>query len=223
MNAIVGSNGLIGSYLKTVVGYTHEFNSNNIADISNYEFDTVYVAAPTGNRLWANANVDKDLASMQCLYATLNSASINKIILIGTVDSILRNRLPYGRHRAFLESQLKDRFNTRILRLGALIHSSIKKNVLYDLKHGQYLDSINLNLQTQWYDLNNLAQDIHFSILSDQREINLVSEPIANREIVEQFFPDLKLLDTDVINQNVAPYRYSKQEIFQAMKKYLDE
>lgn len=223
MNAIVGSNGLIGSYLRTVVDNKHEFNSHNIAAISSYKFDTVYIAAPTGNRLWANNNPDEDFANVTWIYDELSRTEINQIVLIGTVDSILRSHLPYGGNRAWLETKLKRRFNTRILRLGALIHPTIKKNVLYDLKHRQYLDTINLNLQTQWYDLNNLAKDIHFLILSNQQEINLVSEPIANREIVEQFFPDLKLLDVDAINQNVAPYRYTRQEIFQAMKKYLDE
>lgn len=223
MIAIVGSRGLVGSYLKQEVEYTHEFNSQNISSISAYKFDTVYIAAPTGNRLWANANPDQDFANIMHMYDELAHASIDQVILIGTVDSILRSHLPYGHHRYWLETKLKERFDTRILRLGALIHSTIIKNVLYDLKHQQYLDNINLNLQTQWYDLNNLTRDINFLILSDQVEKNLVSEPIANREIVEQFFPGLTLLDADAVNQNVAPYCYTKQEIFQSMKKYLDE
>jgi hypothetical protein len=223
MIGIVGSRGLVGSYLKQEVEYTHEFNSQNISSISTYKFSKVYVAAPSGNRLWANTNSSDDFINVQHLYHQLARASIDQVILIGTVDSILRSQLPYGNNRAWLETQLKERFDTRILRLGALIHPTIKKNLLYDLKHSQYLDNINLNLQTQWYDLNNLARDIHFLMLSGQPEKNLVSEPIANREIVEQFFPDLKLLDVDAVNQNVAPYCYTKQEIFQAMKKYLDE
>jgi hypothetical protein len=226
MNAIVGTNGLIGSYLKTVVEHTHEFNSDNINDICKYKFNTVYIAAPTGNRLWANDNAMRDFDNVQRLYSALTYSStplIDRVVLIGTVDSVLRNHLPYGRNRRWLELKLNEQFNPYILRLGALIHPTIKKNVLYDLKHGQYLDSINLNLQTQWYDLNDLGKDIHFSLLADQHERNLLSEPISNREIVEQFFPNLDLKDNEVINQNVAPYIYTKQEIFQAMKKYLDE
>lgn len=223
MIAIVGSNGLIGSYLKEVITYTHEFNSNNVADIKNYSFDIVYVAAPTGNRLVANANPKEDFQNVCKLYEALDHTTIDRLVIIGTVDSILRPHLPYGSHRLWLEENLSRRFKTNILRLSSLIHSTITKNVLYDLKHQQYLDSINLNSQIQWYNLDNLAKDIHFSIMSDSAERNLVSEPIYNREIVEQFFPELTLAAEETVNQCVEPWCYSKQDIFQAIKRYLDE
>jgi hypothetical protein len=222
MIGIVGSNGLIGNYLKTVVDHTHEFNSDNIDTVKNYKFDTVYVAAPTSNRLWANANAEKDIKNIHQLYMQLNSGCVDRVILIGTVDSILRNHVPYGHNRSWLETQLTQRFDTYILRLGALIHPTIKKNILYDLKHGQYLDSINLNTQIQWYDLDNLYKDICWSLEHNVRERNLVSEPIFNREIVQRFFPDYKLKSADAVNQSVAPYGADKQDIFQVMEKYLN-
>jgi hypothetical protein len=223
MNAIVGSTGLIGSYLKEVVQYTHEFNSDNILDISNYSFNTVYVAAPTGNRLLANADPRQDSLNVRRLYDAVSKTQINELIIIGTVDSILRPNLPYGSNRLWLEENLSNLFNTYILRLSSLIHSRITKNVLFDLKHHQYLDHINLNSKIQWYDLNNLGKDIHFSIISNQRVRNLVSEPIYNSEIVKQFFPTLELSANEVVNQSVDPWCYTKEEIFQAMKKYLNE
>lgn len=218
----MGSNGLIGNYLKTVVEYTHEFNSNNIDKIKNYKFDTVYVAAPASNRLWANARPEQDEANVQRLYHEISQGYIDRVVVIGTVDSVLRNHLPYGRNRAWLEKQLTNKFNTQILRLSSLIHSTINKNVLYDLKHSQFLDSINLNSQIQWYDLNNLYNDICFSTLSNLQERNLVSEPIFHWEIVEKFFPELQLKSTDAVNQSIAPYSASKEDIFQAMEKYLN-
>lgn len=223
MIAIVGSNGLIGNYLKQTVDYTHEFNSNNVNDIGKYNFDTVYITAPTGNRLLANANPEIDFQNTRRLYDAVSRTKTERLILIGTVDSVLRPHLPYGRNRLLLEENIKRFFDPYILRLSSLIHPTITKNVLYDLKHKQYLDSINLNSQIQWYDLDNLAKDIHFSIISNQRERNLVSEPISNREIVEQFFPDLDLSAEETVNQNIVPYCYTKEQIFQSMKKYLDE
>jgi hypothetical protein len=208
--------------LKTVVDYTHEFNSANINTIKNYRFDTVYVAAPTGNRLWANANAEKDIKNIQELYSQLRQGYIDRVILVGTVDSILRNHVPYGHNRSWFENQLTQHFNTYTLRLGALIYPTIKKNVLYDLKHGQYLDNINLNTQLQWYNLDNLHRDICFSLISDLQERNLVSEPIFNWEIAERFFPDYKLKSADAVNQSVAPYSENKEDIFQAMGKYLN-
>jgi len=218
----VGSNGLIGSYLKTVVDYTHEFNSDNIDTMKNYKFDTVYVTAPTSNRVWVNARPEQDHANIQRLYHELSQVHIDRIVLIGTVDSVLRNHLPYGQNRAWLEKQLSNKFDTQILRLSSLIHSTINKNVLYDLKHGQFLDLINLNSQIQWYDLNNLYSDICFSNLSNLHERNLVSVPIFHWEIVERFFPDLQLKSADAVNQSIAPYGASKEDIFQAMEKYLN-
>lgn len=205
-----------------MVEYTHEFNSNDIDKIKNYKFDTVYVSAPASNRLWANSYPEQDQSNVHRLYHELSQVHINRVVLIGTVDSILRNHLPYGRNRAWLEKQLSNKFNTQILRLSSLIHSTINKNVLYDLKHRQFLDSINLNSQIQWYDLNNLYNDICFSVSTNLHECNLVSEPIFHREIVERFFPDLRLTSADAVNQSVAPYGAVKEDIFRAMEKYLN-
>lgn len=222
MIAIVGSNGLIGGYLKEVIEYTHEFNSNNIEDIKNHSYNIVYLAAPSGNRLIANADAHKDYQNVNWLYTNLSRTKIDRLVIIGTVDSVLRPHLPYGSNRFWLEENLSRLYNTNILRLSSLIHPRISKNILYDLKHHQYLESINLNSCIQWYDLDNLARDIHYSIMADLPVRNLVSEPIYNREIVEQFFPDLKLSAKETINYSIEPWCYSKEEIFHSMEKYLD-
>jgi hypothetical protein len=222
MIGIIGSNGLVGSYLKEVVNYTHEFNSDNINDIGNYAFNTMYIAAPSGNRITANTDPEKDLASTQLLIENLRRTSIDTVILIGTVDSVLRNHLPYGRHRLWLEEQIMYYFeNSYVLRLGALIHKNIKKNVLYDLKHNMYLDKINLNISMQWYDLTNLKNDIDYSIKHNIQTRNLISENISNREIVEKFFPLLSLNSAHNARISLAPCAYTKQDIFKSMKNYL--
>lgn len=223
MNALIGNTGLIGKYLKTCYTFSHEYNSSNIDKICQNKFDRVYIAAPTGNRLTANAAPEKDFLNIKYLFDNLKKTSIQKVILIGTVDSVLRNTLPYGANRLWLETQIKNTFqSTHVIRLSSLIHQNITKNVLYDLKHNIYLDKINLNAEIQWYDLNNLKQDIDYMIQHNQQECNLVSVPIANKEIVDCFFPKLHIESYPIINHTLSPYTSTKEDIFQSMKEYIN-
>lgn len=224
MIAIIGSRGLIGNYLKNLVEYDYEFNSDNIQDIQEMDFDLVYIAAPTGNRLIVNANPEVDRKNIDRLVDCLSTVSIKTIVLIGTVDSVIRNHLSYGSNRLYLEEQVKQLCkNTYVLRLSSLIHKNITKNILYDLKHNQYLDKINAESTLQWYDLNNLVKDIEFSINNNLRERNLVSEPIQNQEIVDKFFNNTILAGTQVSAQYIEPVWYSKTDIFDSIAKYLND
>ena len=224
MIAIVGSNGLVGNYLKQVINYTHEFNSYNISDITKQSFTKVFVAAPSGNRLEANANKEKDFENISRLFENLRKTSIDQIVLLGTVDSVLRNNFPYGHNRLWLEEQILHYFDEAyVLRLGALVHKNIKKNILYDLKHKLYLDKINVNNCLQWYDLNNLDADINNAIKNKIQITNLVSEPIGNQEIIEKFFSNLKLNGQHSAKVSLYPYMYTKQQIFDSITRYLNE
>jgi len=146
------------------------------------------------------------------------------VVLLGTVDSVLRNDFPYGKNRLWLENQLLNNFNNiHILRLSSLIHKNIKKNILYDLKNKCFLDKINLNTRLQWYDLGNLKKDISHSIENNIQLKNLVSEEIYNYEIVDRFYPSLSLTSKEITNVEVLPWIYSKDEIFASMEKYFNE
>jgi hypothetical protein len=221
MNGIIGHNGLVGNYLKTEFEMGGMFNSKNIETLPDYTFDTLYIAAPTGNRLKANSDSGGDLANIKKMLKYVERVTASKVVLISTVDAVLRHDMPYGSNRRYIEEFVSQRFDTSILRLSSLIHSSIVKNPLFDLKHQKFLDSINLNLSIQWYDLNNLKRDILFVTQNHVAEYNLVSEPILNKEIVERFFPNLALSSSIVANKSITPYIYTKDEIFIAMEKYL--
>lgn len=224
MIGIIGSTGLIGNYLRNSTEFDFEFNSNNIQDIEHNNFDTVYISAPTSNRLTVGNNPTEDLNNIIQMIKHISAASIKKVVLIGTVDSIVRNHLPYGANRLYMENQLKQIFDdVYILRLSSLIHKNITKNILYDFKHNQYLDKINAESTLQWYDLNNLKNDITFSISNNLRERNLVSEPIFNKEIINEFFPIINVSGQQVTTQNIEPYGYTKLDIFNSIKKYLNE
>ena len=199
----------------------YEFNSANIYNIAKISFDTIYIAAPTGNRIAVNQNPEADQKNMLTIVNAVKNVECHRIVLIGTVDSVLRNNLPYGRNRLWLEEQILNKFtNVHILRLSSLIHKNIKKNLLFDLKHGCYLDQINLNTRLQWYDLNNLYQDIHMVVNSNLQVYNLVSEAIVNKEIVNKFgFNDVGNTN-EVTHTPILPWSYSKNQIFESMKRY---
>ena len=109
------------------------------------------------------------------------------------------------------------------MRFGNIVGAGIKKNVLFDLKNNQFLDSINLDSITQWYPLNRLQADIELSLLHPNCEYNLISEPIQVREIVEKFFSN-KLKQVGAIPGCPAKYNltscFSKELVFEQMFEY---
>lgn len=223
-NALIGYTGFIGSLIRSAYPFTAWYNRNNIIDIANKEFDTVVCAAPTGNRVIVNQDPIMDLESILFTIDHLRKMSCKRFILISTVDVIQHPNSKYGLNRRILEGWVKQNIeNYSIVRLPSLIHPSIQKNVLYDLKNKLYLDKINLDTSNQWYPVKNLVQDIRN--VQSKQEINLVSEPISNREIVQKFMPELLVNNLSHSSQqyNLRPYLYTKTEIFQCMEKYFNE
>jgi hypothetical protein len=169
----------------------------------------------------ANSNPEQDLENIKTLAQYLTSAVANKVVLISTVDTVVKN-IPYATNRKFLEEQVQTLPNYNIIRLCSLIGPSIKKNILYDLKHNQYLEQINLQDQCQWYPLDQLSLDIEKIISKNQSMVNLVSEPVENLEIVNKFASDKQFLMSPGQKNyyNLQPYYYSKRHVFEAMEKY---
>jgi hypothetical protein len=185
----------------------------------------VVCAAPSGNRLAANRDPVADMQSTDQLIQCLTNVCARHFVLIGTVDSIAFSQSAYGYHRLRLERFVQNNFvNHTVLRLSTLIGSTIKKNVLFDLANRCYLDSLNPNSQLQWCSLNNLAQEINQCIDQEIKVKTLVSEPIANQEIVDLFFNDLsKEIGSVAENKsyNITPYCLTKQQVFAEIEKYL--
>jgi hypothetical protein len=217
MQALIGT-GVIGTVLQQSIAFDHVFNSQNINAINNYKFDTIYCAAPSSNRLLANKNPTTDLDNIKKL-ATVLTDSDTQIILISTIDVVVTDS-PYATNRKFLEEQVMRLPNYKIVRLPSLIGSSIKKNILYDIKHNQYIESINALDSCQWYPLVNLANDL--KLLTHNSITNFVSEPIVNQTILEKFSPKkLPLVkNKNENNYNVQPYLYNSSDIMAHMKEY---
>lgn len=222
MQALIGSNGTIGQSLLDNRHFDAVFNSDNLQKITEQAWDLVVCAAPSGNRLAINRGQTLDFEDCVNLASTLEKCSIKKLVLIGSVDAETAPNTIYGRNRAWLEQELLQIHDTHILRLSTLIGHRIKKNVLFDLKHGLFLDSLDRDAELQWCILDDLSQQIDASLVSGLRHTNIVSEPINNIEIIDQFFPHIISGEpSSTVRYDQQPYVYTKQQIFTAMEQYL--
>ena len=223
--AVIGSRGLFGSEICKFYTPTHVYNSNNINDLAQHHFETVICAAPSANRRTAQADPSADAASVDQIISSLSAQRIQRLVLIGTIDAVVNPDTAYGQNRLRLENFVKQEFEHHyVLRFGNIVGPGIKKNVLFDLKHDQFLDSINLDSVTQWYPLNRLQVDIEHALLHHSYEHTLISEPIQIREIVQQFFPE-KLSQVGTApgpraNYNLPP-SFAKQLVFDHMADYV--
>lgn len=224
MQALIGCTGLIGQLLNQHLKFDHYFTGKNIDQLSQFDYNTVYCAAPSGNRIIAEKYPETDAESVDRLISALLETKIDRVVLISTCDTQVNPQTHYGRNRLRLETAVRENWPCHhIVRLSSLIHSTIKKNILYDIRHAQYIDKINPNTQLQWYPLDHLIQDLDCCIKSEIRELNLCSEPIANQQIIDLFGKHIQqqvLPGSAGHIYNLTPYRYTADEIFDHMREY---
>jgi hypothetical protein len=141
-------------------------------------------------------------------------------VLISTVDVITDPTSLYGQNRLLLENFIKTNFDHVILRLCTFIGQHIKKNMLFDLKHNVYINQIDMGAKIQWCILDDLPRLIKNSLINSQ--INVVSVPIENQEISDEFFPSVQLSkQSNNKCYNISPYLYNRSQIFAAIREYL--
>jgi hypothetical protein len=224
MIGLIGSTGLIGTALQRTIEFNALYSSTTVDCVCDTEFDTLWIAAPSGSRLVAVNNPDADTASVDKIIECLSKTQTHRIVLISTVDTVHSPETVYGKNRLRLEQAVKKFPDYYIVRLCTVIDNNIKKNLLFDLKTQQYLDLIKSDTVRQWYPLDNLHQDVQTAIDNRQSETNLVSPPIADHEIVNQFFPELNIASgangTPYNITNNGNYTVTKQQVFSAMEKY---
>lgn len=219
MIGVIG-NGLISGCIQNSIGVNKVFTSKNIHTISENEYDVVYCAAPTSNRIWASKNSDLDKKSVQSIINECTLANIKRFVLVSTGDTQIKPWTTYGQNRLELENFVKQNYiNYGIIRLPCLIHKGITKNLLWDIKHKKWLDKINLNVTNQWFDLNNVE-----NYLNVDKEFNVCSEPISNKKIIARFAPEIfDLLDVSKPHElyDLEPYSFTTEEIFRSIENYL--
>jgi hypothetical protein len=230
MNALIGHTGLIGSMLAGGVDLDLTYNSANIDQIAHREFDTVYCAAPSGNRLLVSQDPAWDNKNIQRLVDSLRTVRVNRFVLIGSVDAVYAPESAYGGNRLVLEHFVQTQFELcHVIRLCTLIHPKITKNLLYDIRHRQYLDRINGAMVRQYYPLSRLCADIGCVIQHDVRTVNLVSEPVSDQDIITQFCPDVAIPHTPVRSYDLhstepfGKYVISRPQVFEYITEYLND
>jgi hypothetical protein len=147
-SALIGHTGFVGSNIANQHKFTHFYNSKNISEIKNGEFDLVVCAGVPAAMWLANKNEAEVLANIRVLTNLLKTVSTKRLVLISTIsvykqgsENQLENEapsfeqsLPYGKNRRITELELSEHFPERhIIRLPALFGEGLKKNFIFDL------------------------------------------------------------------------------------------
>lgn len=251
MKIIVGDTGLVGTTLCESINFDLKFNSKNLHNFTSIVEDgcELYLSCLPATKWIVNKNVTEDFENMMNILNIIKKKKYSKVILISTIDvynnQILKSNenttplmtcLNYGANRYLFEILCKDFLNSkefRIFRLPALFNKHIKKNILYDLINNNNIELINSNSCFQWYNLDNLSNDILNFIKKYPNEIifNLFTEPIESSEIIKLFpnfinkvgFSENKIIYDFTTKFTKNGYISSKEEILSEIKKFIYE
>lgn len=232
--ALIGYTGFVGNNLVAQHHFDDVYNSKNIAEIKNKEYDLV-ISAGNSSLMWmANKEPEKDWQNIQAYMACIESVTAARFVLLSTIEiydtpyevnedskTDITKIKPYGQHRYKLEEFIKRNFaSSTIVRLPNLYGKGLKKNFVYDLMHNNRLDLVHKDSIQQWYNLEHIWHDLSVAIDNDLPLVNFATEPIRNQELAKE------LMNLDFINVTEAPPRkYNMQtkyaELFGAKPPYL--
>ena len=247
MKVLVGYSGLIGKNLSDSADFDFKFNSSNIDSYEEVIPDgcDLYLSCLPATMWTVNSNLPADLKNVLSIIKTIKTKKYRNIFLFSTIavycdspESSDETFLPrfdkaiYGSHRYLFEMLVKDFLeyeNLKVFRLPALFGKHLKKNVFFDLMNNNQIDQINTASVYQWYNLDNLWEDVERSKDIDGTIINLFSEPVATEEVISTVF-DMYLENSQPFNnQNFRTihsdtgYWESKENILKQMKDFLNE
>ena len=146
--AIIGYTGFVGSNIAQNMKFDDYYNSKNILDIKDKEYDLLVCSGIRAEKYLANKYPERDLEEIKAFLKNLESLKrVGKIVFISTIDvyknpidvtedtEIDENGLqPYGKNRFFAEKYIQDNFDDYlIIRLPGLFGKNLKKNFLYDM------------------------------------------------------------------------------------------
>lgn len=201
-DALIGYTGFVGGNLDRQLAFDERYNSANIQDIHGRSFDTVVCAGVSAVKWLANRQPEQDRQRIAPLLAALAAIRARRLVLISTIDvyrvphgvdeqtPISAEGLhPYGSHRWHLENFVRQRFDDHyILRLPGLFGRGLKKNVIYDLLHGNQLENIHADASFQFYGLDDLGRDMQTVLAGEVRLVNFATEPVTVREVAAEGF-----------------------------------
>lgn len=145
--ALIGHTGFVGSNLSKQYAFSDKYNSSNISEIKNKNYDIVVCSGISASMWNANNFPEKDLENINSLLNNLKTIDTNKFILISSTavfsqpvknvnedSSSFEEKVPYGRNRKYAENFIVDNFTgSLIIRLPALFGGNLQKNFIYDL------------------------------------------------------------------------------------------
>lgn len=201
-NAIFGYSGFVGSYLTRFYKFNYLYNSKNIMNAENKNFDTIFISCIPAKKWFANKFPQEDTNTILSIKNILETIKANKVILISTIDvynninnksnentciNYLTNHT-YGKNRYLFEEFIKSHFtDVHIIRLPALFGNGLKKNIIYDLINNNNVDKIYINSKFQWYNLEWIKEDIDVCLKNKLKTCNLFTEPMETSNILQLF------------------------------------
>jgi len=201
-SALIGYSGFVGSNILEQHAFDETYNSKNFREMSDGEFGIVVCAGISAVKWLANKDPEEDARKIQELQDVLSTIKSERFILISTIDVYpemtgkdetydcsSKPNNAYGRHRLEFEQFCKEYFaDCYVIRLPGLFGKGLKKNVIYDLINHNCLEMINPDSSFQYYDLSNIWSDIEKAVASDTHLVNLFTEPVVTRTILDRFF-----------------------------------
>jgi UDP-glucose 4-epimerase len=130
-NALIGHSGFIGNNIKQQMNFTSFYNSKNIFEIKNEEFDLLISCGNSSLKWKANINPIEDQNNIESFIDNIKTIKVKKFVLISTID-VYKNpynvdenteadsddNIPYGKNRLLLEKFIQSNFtNYLIIRL----------------------------------------------------------------------------------------------------------
>lgn len=245
--ALIGHSGFVGSTLKKQTEFSHLYRSTDIQDIRGQEFDLVVCAGISAKKWLANKNPETDLQAIESLMGHLKEVNTKQFVLISTVD-VFKNPVEvdesspvdteglhaYGRHRFQFEQFVQEQFkNSLIVRLPGLVGPGLQKNIIFDFLNNNNIEQIDSRHMFQFYPMVNLWADLQVALSNNIPLVHLTSAPMTVQELIKQtLFKDFsqvvadKPLKYDFRTQYgklygvMAPYQYSANEVYLAVRAY---
>jgi len=244
MKSLIGHTGFVGKNLSKKSEY-NLYNSSNLNDFPNIEHETVFIAAPGAEKWKINLDGESDIRNIKGIVEILNKSKFKKVVLFSSIDvyedtnglnedfDTKEHSQNYGRNRIYFENEIKKFDNYLIIRLPGLFGEGLKKNVIYDILFNNVSSAINMNDVYQWYNVENLYDDVQSVIHHENKIFNFFPEPIKNSEIIN-LFP--KSLDQNLITFGTSNRTYnlktkytdsgyycSKLVVLEQLKKFIEK
>ena len=248
-SALVGYSGFVGGNLHRQHRFDNLFNSKNIGEIEGRSFDLLVLSATQAQRWWANLHPREDWERIERLLRSIERVSARRAVLISTIDVVPpladadedfdprgHDNHAYGANRFRLEQAVRSLYqDSYIIRLPSLFGYGLKKNVIYDLLNENQLEKINLESSFQYYDLGALWEHISLAMRENIPLIHLFPAPVTDAEIIDRFFPGIKVGSDPGPVSNYAVktkyaglfggrdgYIWSREEVFRRIGQFIE-